>query len=216
MTTRALTDGEIALAKEIYGDSIEYSDVKVHSDRYYIFQSKGLSMSPNGELYMYGTYLDDFSKGSALQRALFIHEMGHVWQIQNKVLNLVEAAVDIHLKNSFNYKSGYYYTLEKGKDLTEYNMEQQASIIEDYFVLKHEKLRSYKGVCRNEEPLDARIALYESVLEKFLADPAYARRENYFQRPRRIQPETPSPAAKDSQPRILKLPKWLKKKPPGL
>ncbi|WP_338091454.1 PAAR domain-containing protein [Sodalis ligni] len=62
---RLLTSGEIALARSIYADEIEYHKVWVHCDGYLPFgmQGKNVAMTPNGELYFReATYSPDFSK----------------------------------------------------------------------------------------------------------------------------------------------------------
>lgn len=176
MTTRMLCAGEIALCQTVFGNSIDYAAVRVHSTPFLpLIQPKGCSMAPNGQLYMYGTYQDDYSK-DADWRIHFIHEMTHVWQYQNKVLDPVKAGIEIALAHKFNYMAGYAYTLESGRAFTSYNMEQQASIVEDYFALVHEGAFWHGGRCQNNcSPAD-KIGLYESVLKDFLKDPAYVRK----------------------------------------
>ena len=51
------------------------------------------------------------------------------------------------------------------KDLLDYNMEQQASIVQDYFVLKNKHGHD-----------DGEKQLFEKVLKNFIADPSYAKR----------------------------------------
>ena len=87
MTHRKLTEGEIKLAKTVFGNSIDYSKVKISNRKYMPFQSKNVSMAPNGHIYFSKNYRDDFSKENTLTQGHFIHEMVHVWQYQNRVLN---------------------------------------------------------------------------------------------------------------------------------
>ncbi len=159
--SRQLTAGEIKLAEQVFGDSIDYAAVKIHDRAFIFFQPKNSGMTPRDEIYMRGCYSEDYSKGNV---GFFIHEMTHVWQFQNKILHPVAAVVGLQLKHKFNYDAAYEFQLEKGRDLTSYGMEQQAAIIQQYFVWKHE---------------GADVKLHEDVLKNFLKDPAYARQKKF-------------------------------------
>ncbi len=60
---RLLTSGEIALAKTVFGSTIDYSMVWIHKESYLPFdpQDKNTAMTPNGELYFRDWYRDDLS-----------------------------------------------------------------------------------------------------------------------------------------------------------
>lgn len=172
---RKLTTHEIALAREVFGDSIDYARVTVRASRYIPFQPKESGMAPNGHLYMYGCYSDDYANTSLRLQALFIHEMTHVWQYQNRVVRPVWAAAKLMLRHAFNYSAAYPFMLAPYRDLVSYNLEQQASIVEAFFISTHGR-PSYRGFCRNACDDTERLRLYRSVLENFLKNPAYARR----------------------------------------
>ncbi len=173
---RALTAGEIALARRMFGDSICYDKVGVTAQSFMPFQPKGTAMAPDGNLYMYGCYHDDFSQQPPMTQSHFIHEMTHVWQKQNGVLDPIASALKLSITYRFNYNAAYYYTLDAGRDLTSYNMEQQATIVQDYF------LRAVCGhgrdtaQCKTAGGWDTTRPLYEAVLKNFLANPHYARK----------------------------------------
>ena len=63
MSERALTAGEIALAKRMFKDSIDYSTVKIHNEKYLPVQPDESGMTPNGEIYAAGarTYSNDYA-----------------------------------------------------------------------------------------------------------------------------------------------------------
>lgn len=175
--SRPLTAGEIRLAQSVFGNSIDYAAVKIHDGAYIAFQPQNSGMTPNGQIYMRDCYEDDYSKQSAGTRAFFLHEMTHVWQYQNKVLNPIAAAARLNLKHKFNYAASYFYFLDKKKDLTQYGMEQQAAIIEGYYLHKNGEGSRH---CKNlEEGWFEKQALYEKVLGKFLKNPAYARKDKF-------------------------------------
>ncbi len=177
MVSRPLTKGEIALARTIFADSIDYATVTV-SDQKFMgipFLPEGTAMAPNGSLFMPGCYKTDYSTEDTLWQGTFLHEMTHVWQYQNKVLNPIATAAKLAVKHKFDYAAAYNYVLDDKKDLLDYNMEQQATIVQDYFVLK-DRGTSVWDRCYNPCDDVEKLRLYEKVLEKFLADPAYAKR----------------------------------------
>jgi hypothetical protein len=177
MTSRPLTVGEIALARGIFGDSIDYAAVSIFDSKFTGFHPSGTAMAPNGNLYMPGCYRDDYAQEDVFYKSTFLHEMTHVWQYQNKVLNPIAEALKLALKHKFNYNAAYAYTLDEKKDLLDYNMEQQASIVQDYFVLKREGASLPWGNCMNEATDAEKTRLFEKVLGKFHADPLYARKK---------------------------------------
>jgi len=183
---RPLTAGETALARSVFGESIDYNRVTVTEGKFIGFQPYGTAMAPDGKLYMYGCYKPDYSGENDSWKSHFIHEMTHVWQQQNGILNPVAEAVKLSVKFRFNYNAAYDYRLETSKDLLAFNMEQQASIVQDYFMLKHCGQSGHRGHCKNVGGPDVKLRLYEKTLAKFLKNPSYARKS--FAAPRRPKP----------------------------
>jgi hypothetical protein len=129
MTTRALTLGEITLARSIFGDAIDYSRVRLHHRRWWWFQPKNVAMSPDGDLWFHaeGTlWQEDFSRARLSAQALFIHEMTHVWQAQK--------GGRFYLPLMRHPFCRYRYALMPGKPFRRYGLEQQAEIIKDAFL----------------------------------------------------------------------------------
>ena len=173
---RALTAGEIALAKIIYKDSIDYGRVKVHNHKKHFFQPKNAGMTPNGNMYMAkNVYVADYSHTNGIGQAFFIHEMAHVWQYQLRVLNPRWAAIGEFFEHLFQYGKAYYYTLEPNKDLLDYDIEQQAAILEDYFYTTRFNTKPYSPHMKNDYNTVVKEKLFDKVLMKFLANPSYAR-----------------------------------------
>ncbi len=185
---RPLTEKEIKLAHSVFGHSIDYKAVSVSNGRYGFFHPKGKVMTPNGNLYMDDSYSADYAQENSRSRGLFIHEMTHVWQFQNGILYPVIAATKLQLKHKFNYDAAYSFHLDETKDLAQYGMEQQASIVQEYFLAKHEGVVSKSGRCTNSCGGSEKIRLYEKVLEKFLKDPSYARQKKLLQSFKRRPP----------------------------
>lgn len=130
-TLRRMTLGEIAMARKIYADSIVYSRVWIHCDSYFPLglQSKDYAMTPNGELwYRKSMFREDFSAITVVieDQHRFIHELCHVWQHQHGQW--------VRLRGLFSWAAEYTYVLDK-KKLSDYSLEQQASILADYWLL---------------------------------------------------------------------------------
>jgi len=175
MSSRKLTLNEIQLAKGIYGKSIKYSQVSVFNEKYAFFQPDNSGMTPNGNIYIHGVTSSDFGLATtrAVLKGFFIHEMAHVWQKHNKILNPIVSAIANSLRHAFHYNEAYKYRLKDNTDLLEYRMEQQAQIIEDYVRIIKLNLLPKPTFLQNKETGKVLLKMYTSVLSKFLSDPSY-------------------------------------------
>lgn len=110
-------------------------------------------MAPDGEVYFPKTiYLADFSV-SPQEMSLLIHELAHVWQIQSGVW----------LKITRLFQGGVYDYGELSRDrkLKSYTVEQQASIIADWYLKRHRfnpqhgkgEQEAYEAVVRSALPV---------------------------------------------------------------
>ncbi|NMY72295.1 DUF2345 domain-containing protein, partial [Pseudomonas sp. WS 5414] len=153
---RALTEGEITLAKRVFGDSIDYDKVRLRDEDYVPWQGATYAISPNGHIY-FGESLrgvSDWSLEEPESQGFFIHEMTHVWQHQHGVNVLLVGAYQ--QVKQFLVSNQYAYHLEPGKTLKDFNIEQQGDIVRDYF------MAMIKGTA---EP----IAKFASTLKNFPA-----------------------------------------------
>ena len=168
---RRLRLGEINLASSLYGYSIHYNQVWVHLESYLPFdlQSTDLGMTPNGELWFrQEKYENDFSapkKGTARQQHLFMHEMMHVWQHQRGMW--------VRTRGMVSFLADYSYSLDK-RHLLEYGLEQQASIVSDYWLLKTYGFSHNSGLIDYKdydpgEPHHQLLKKYQRVLDRFPA-----------------------------------------------
>lgn len=73
---------------------------------------------------------DSYSKLADTEKWLLVHETAHVWQGKNSKLAL-SYVFDSCLSQCFSGSSAYTYTA--GKAWSSYNVEQQASVVEDWF-----------------------------------------------------------------------------------
>lgn len=165
---RLLTVGEIALCKTLYGYGIQYHRVWVHRQSYLPFniQPIDIAMSPNGEMWFREeTYSPDFSLDTLPKKHLFMHEMAHVWQAQKGMF--------VRARGLFSRFADYTYSLHKA-GLLHYGLEQQASIVSDYWLLVnygllgHGDLHKYRDYNPNESVYSL-IQKYKAVLKGFPA-----------------------------------------------
>lgn len=145
------------MASQLFGQAIDYQRVRIHRHPYLPFQPRNCAMSPNGSIYFHPScFLPDYTRADPQVLHWFMHELVHVWQHQ--------LGYPVRLRGAWRFGLPYAYTLAEDATLSGYNMEAQADLLADYFILKftrhHEVMRQqrYRG----------QVALYERVLASFL------------------------------------------------
>jgi len=128
---RRLTSREIDLAGSVFGSTVDYSRVTIRKWGYFLgFQFSGTLVTPNGHIYAPprgGMYSDDYSQERTEVRAVFIHEMTHVWQFQG--------GMNVKTRRLFGESNYDYNKADFGtKDFKTYGIEQEAHIVEDYYL----------------------------------------------------------------------------------
>ena len=166
---RPLTAGETELARTVFGDSVDYSVVRVHDQPYPLlggFQPDDTAVTPDGEMYFpKPSYLPDFSADSPSNARWFVHEMVHVWQYQlgypvaQRGMNRAALRYDYEL----GAQCGPAQCL-----FADYDMEQQGEIVADYAAMTTLGMPT----SRDSRYSPADLPLYRTVLADFLADPA--------------------------------------------
>ncbi|ABC63301.1 hypothetical protein [Erythrobacter litoralis] len=128
---RPLTDGEIELARSVFGQAIAYDAVRIRRKKWFLFQPRHITMAPLGHLHFHPegpNYCDDFATADWRGKGHFIHEMTHVWQSQTKG----KWYLPLH-RHPF---CRYDYSLKPGWRLEQYGIEQQAEIVKHAFWLR--------------------------------------------------------------------------------
>jgi hypothetical protein len=131
MRSRSLTPGEIALARSVFGDAIDYSKVLLKLGKWWPLHPRGSAMAPMGHIYFHpvrGGWSEDFSAEALRRQAFFIHEMTHVWQAQQ--------GGRFYLPLMRHPFCRYRYRLKPGKPFRRYGLEQQAEIVAAAFLEK--------------------------------------------------------------------------------
>jgi hypothetical protein len=129
MEVRCLTSGEVELARSVFGDAIDYSEVHLIKGKWWPFQPRNAAMAPMGDIYFHpenGGWSDDFSKEPLHRQGFLIHEMTHVWQTQKGGRFYL-----LLMRHPF---CRYSYKLEPGKQFRRYGLEQQAEIVRHRFL----------------------------------------------------------------------------------
>ena len=128
---RTLTAGEIALARSIFGDAVDYDAVSIFRRKWAFFQPRQTVMAPCGNIHFHpagSLYRDDFAAGDLGDQGLFIHEMTHVWQAQTRGRFYLPL-----MRHPF---CRYAYDWQPGRAFDRYGLEQQAEIVRHAFLLK--------------------------------------------------------------------------------
>ena len=124
--SRPLTEVEIKMAHSVFGPDFDVSQVRLKTAWWVL---KNYAVSPNGNIYFNPKdWVEDFSKQSLGKKSWLIHELTHVWQLQQG-LKVVRGAM---------MNRRYDYILQEGKSFFTYGIEQQARMVQDYFVRREQ------------------------------------------------------------------------------
>ena len=127
--SRPLTDGEIALARSMFGDAIDYDLVRIVRRKWWPFQHRGIVMAPTGAIHFHPDdprWSQDFAHAPLELQGLLIHELTHVWQTQTRGRFYLPL-----MRHPF---CRYAYDLVPGKAFDLYGLEQQAEIVRHAFL----------------------------------------------------------------------------------
>lgn len=128
---RPLTPGEVALARSVFGEAIDYDAARVARRKWAFFQPCGTVMAPMGTIHFHPAdpnWRDDFAGAPLALQRLFVHEMTHVWQAQ------------VHgrwwlplMRHPF---CRYRYRYDSSRPFDRYGIEQQAELAADFFMMR--------------------------------------------------------------------------------
>jgi Ca2+-binding RTX toxin-like protein len=129
VNTRGLTSEELAIAKSVFGDSINYDLVRI--------DEWSLGNLVNGQR-PFVTFHTINSWG-AMDDPTLIHELTHIWQFENFGAMYIPRAIDAQMSDAgYNYggSNELLKRMRAGQGLTSFNYEQQAHIVEEYFAIR--------------------------------------------------------------------------------
>jgi len=121
---RKLTGSEIATLRSVYGDSIDYSQIRIKEGNSGLFSTTQRAFTHGNTIYIPPNNLP-------LTPDLLVHESAHVWQHQNGGTDYMsEALVAQHLGDGYDFEKG----LDAGKPWSELNPEQQAEFLQQAYL----------------------------------------------------------------------------------
>lgn len=171
-TSRSLTAGEITMAKLVFKNSIDYGKVKII--RGGLLGMPNLSnnaMTPFGDIHFSDNTYDkikDFSQRENDYKTLFIHEMAHVWQ-RTMGISVAGCGLTIGITGGYFLWDAYDYGLsaqDKNKKFSQFNIEQQASMIAEYYAIRYLKINP-------KNRTDAQKNVLLNILKPFITNPAH-------------------------------------------
>lgn len=128
-TDRPLTQAECQLADRMFHGALALDRVEIRLRRWWPFQPRTVVMAPRGHIHFHPasrSYRPCFGTADLPLRALFIHEMTHVWQHQSGINLLLR-------RHPF---CRYDYVFEPGRPFDRYGVEQQAEIVKHVFLMR--------------------------------------------------------------------------------
>jgi hypothetical protein len=130
LNTRKLYSWEIEMAKSIYGDSIDYQQVRIDEKAW---------LGPKQFHFCYVSF-SLINSWNTMQKHVLIHELMHIWQYQQMgAIYMLRALIAQHTKMGYNYGGlpAIEQKMAQGETLLDFNLEQQADVIADYYLLKN-------------------------------------------------------------------------------
>lgn len=129
INTRPLYNWEIRLAQSIFGDTIDYQSVRIDETAW---------VGPKQFQFCYVSF-NLINSWGRMANHILIHELMHVWQYQEMgAIYMVRALIAQHTEMGYNYGGveGIKAKIAKGQTLLDFNLEQQADVITDCFLLQ--------------------------------------------------------------------------------
>lgn len=143
MPTRGLTGGERKILKFVFGETLNQYTLITTNDANRGGEDNSITYS-NMPHYSKKIWCPDFSVLNAATWT-FVHEFGHVWQYRYAT-HPISGWIQNVMRHPRNYELNYYYDLMKSDDFYDYNIEQQASMVADYWAVSVSYRAQY---CRN-------------------------------------------------------------------
>ena len=126
--TRSLSSDEKALALTIFGDELLYRRIRMDEKAY---------LGPKRYRFCYVSFFTINSWGP-MRDDIFIHELVHIWQYQQHGASYIPRALAAQrTPEGYNYGGLKQLKITKnnGGNLADFNYEQQADIVADYYRL---------------------------------------------------------------------------------
>jgi hypothetical protein len=159
--TRALNSGEVAVAQSVFGKSIDLMLVRI-DERAVL----GPAFSKRAF-----TSFHTINAWGELEDSVLIHELTHVWQYEKAGAIYMAQALHAQIQRgleAYNYggPDGLRDARAKGMRLTSFNREEQAQIVQDFYLIKHGQPPWVPGGSAADLPLYAHFVKTVSTLDE--------------------------------------------------
>jgi hypothetical protein len=148
--SRHLNPEEQKLASFVFGHAIRQNLVLIDEKAY-------LGPTRSGVVYVSGFSINAYKPVSA---ALLVHELVHIWQYQQQGAAYIPRALRAQ-RTAEGYNYGGLVALKSNSKLHSYNLEQQADIVMDYYLLSC----GYRPQWAPEAQISD-LALYETFIQQ--------------------------------------------------
>ena len=171
---RDLVEAEVANAREIFGEALDYSRVKIFERPSFatipaklVLGFQGIAETPNGNIYYQDInhYAADMTRDPK-KLAVLVHEMTHAWQYQTR-RGLLLSAIGEYIDAGYDYGALYNYDITDDATFAELGIEQQAGVVEDYQSLRS-SFQSAGDTQEWREEHCAAVLRYEEKLQQAL------------------------------------------------
>lgn len=169
---------DVDLFGDFYKSSVDYSRLKLHrSSEGDIFLNLigGVNAFAFGDVVIIRTKIEAPPAKKNYLSYVKMHEFAHHWQYQNcgSWTTVLKRAFELAAAGKIH--GLYDYKLEEGKDLSEFGMEQQATILADYFALQTED-DTFSLYVKGGVSKEVNENLLNKTLSKFLENPSYIKK----------------------------------------
>lgn len=131
---RPLTAGERKIVASVFGAAIDPAPVRIYRRKWWPFQPRETLMAPCGHLHVPAKsdlWSDDYSAEEVKLQGLFVHEMTHVLQTQQRGRFYLPL-----MRHPF---CRYEYEYQPGRPFARYGLEQQGEIVRHVFLMRQGK-----------------------------------------------------------------------------
>ena len=125
LSLRALTEGERALAHEVFGEGLAAERVRILALPIW---PRAFAAGSRLMVFPTAAAVSDFARAPLGLQGLFVHELTHVWQAQRGV-GLLWAKL-----RAGDGPAAYAYDLGSGHSFGDLNIEQQAMVVQHAFL----------------------------------------------------------------------------------
>jgi Domain of unknown function (DUF4157) len=132
--TRPLSENEEETAGLIFGGSIDYEQVRIKNGGPLTWIYPGVTI---GHIISFPR--DNYDENSREDRALFLHEMTHVWQYEHIGLSYIPRA----LYEEIFQPDAYTVHYDAEKNFLDYDVEEQAEIVAEYYLTQKSEYEFY-------------------------------------------------------------------------